>query len=115
MGKYRTRQKIVQALIYCDSVYDKPMIYYPLSALMLAGIKEILIITTPEDQSSFKRLLEDGSQWGIELSYVVQPSRMDWRKHLFLERILSEMMMCVFVFTVSCKLKKVNPPPNGHK
>ncbi|RCW30034.1 glucose-1-phosphate thymidylyltransferase RfbA [Marinilabilia salmonicolor] len=55
-------------------VYDKPMIYYPLSALMLAGIKEILIITTPEDQSSFKRLLGDGSQWGIELSYVVQPS-----------------------------------------
>ncbi|WP_010664239.1 glucose-1-phosphate thymidylyltransferase RfbA [Marinilabilia salmonicolor] len=55
-------------------VYDKPMIYYPLSALMLAGIKEILIIITPEDQSSFKRLLGDGSQWGIELSYVVQPS-----------------------------------------
>ncbi|WP_291857671.1 glucose-1-phosphate thymidylyltransferase RfbA [Marinilabilia sp.] len=55
-------------------VYDKPMIYYPLSALMLAGIKEILIITTPEDQSSFKRLLGDGSQWGIDLAYVVQPS-----------------------------------------
>jgi glucose-1-phosphate thymidylyltransferase len=55
-------------------VYDKPMIYYPLSALMLAGIREILIITTPEDQSSFKRLLGDGGQWGIKLSYVVQPS-----------------------------------------
>jgi glucose-1-phosphate thymidylyltransferase len=55
-------------------VYDKPMIYYPLSALMLAGIREILIITTPEDQSSFKRLMGDGSQWGIELSYIVQPS-----------------------------------------
>lgn len=55
-------------------VYDKPMIYYPLSVLMLAGIREILIITTPEDSDSFKRLLGDGSEWGIELSYTVQPS-----------------------------------------
>lgn len=55
-------------------VFDKPMIYYPLSVLMLAGIKEILIITTPEDQAGFKRLLSDGSQWGIQLDYVVQPS-----------------------------------------
>lgn len=55
-------------------VYDKPMIYYPLSVLMLAGIREILIITTPEDQSSFQRLLGDGSKLGIELSYVIQPS-----------------------------------------
>src|SRR6056297_2812495 len=55
-------------------VYDKPMIYYPLSVLMLAGIRDILIITTPEDSDSFKRLLGNGSEWGIELSYAVQPS-----------------------------------------
>ena len=55
-------------------IYDKPMIYYPLSVLMLAGIREILIVTTPDDQSRFKALLGDGSQLGIELSYVVQPS-----------------------------------------
>ena len=55
-------------------VYDKPMIYYPLSVLMLAGIKEILIITTPEDQINFKNLLGDGSEIGIRLEYVVQPS-----------------------------------------
>ena len=55
-------------------VYDKPMVYYPLSVLMLAGIREILIITTPEDQSSFQRLLGDGSKFGIKPSYVIQPS-----------------------------------------
>jgi glucose-1-phosphate thymidylyltransferase len=54
-------------------VYDKPMIYYPLSVLMLAGLREIAIITTPQDQDQFKRLLGDGGQWGLSFTYIVQP------------------------------------------
>jgi glucose-1-phosphate thymidylyltransferase len=55
-------------------IYDKPMIYYPISVLMLAGIREIAIITTPEDQAQFQRTLGDGRQWGLEFTYIVQPS-----------------------------------------
>ena len=55
-------------------IYDKPMVYYPLSVLMLAGIREIALITTPEDRAGFVRLLGDGAQWGLRLTYIVQPS-----------------------------------------
>lgn len=56
------------------AVYDKPMVYYPLSTLMLGGITEILVITTPEDGEAYRRVLDDGSQWGLSISYAVQPN-----------------------------------------
>ncbi len=55
-------------------IYDKPMIYYPISVLMLAGVRDIAIITTPDDQAQFKRVLSDGSQWGVQFTFIVQPS-----------------------------------------
>ena len=61
-------------------IYDKPMIYYPLSTLILAGIRDILVITTPEDAAQFHRLLDDGSELGLAISYAVQLARKAWRR-----------------------------------
>lgn len=73
-------------------IYDNPMIYYPMSVLMNAGIRDILIISTPQDTPRFQDLLGDGHQFGVNLTYAVQPSRTDWRRRLLLVLISSEMI-----------------------
>ena len=77
-------------------IYDKPMIYYPLSILMLSGIRDILIITTSEDQPAFKRLLGDGSNFGIDLHYIIQPSPDGLAQAFILgERFIGEEDVCL--------------------
>ncbi|HIE5767776.1 TPA: glucose-1-phosphate thymidylyltransferase RfbA [Proteus mirabilis] len=79
-------------------IYDKPMIYYPLSVLMLAGIKDILVITTPEDQNSFHRLLGDGSQFGISLTFAVQPKPEDLAQAFIIgEKFIGKDNVCLIL------------------
>ncbi len=79
-------------------VYDKPMIYYPLSTLMLAGLREILVITTPHEQPQFQRLLGDGRQWGVELTYAAQPSPGGLAEAFLIgERFIGEESVCLIL------------------
>ncbi len=89
-------------------IYDKPMVYYPLSTLMLAGIRDILIITTPEDQVGFQRLLGDGSDFGINLEYKVQPSQMAWpRPSLSVKSLLVMIRYVWYLATISITVNRL--------
>jgi glucose-1-phosphate thymidylyltransferase len=87
-------------------IYDKPMVYYPLSALMLAGIRDILLISTPDDIGGFQRLLGDGTEFGIKLSYAVQPSP-DGLAQAFIigEEFIGNDSVCLVLGTISSMAK----------
>lgn len=82
-------------------IYDKPMIYYPISVLMLAGIREILIISTPEDLPQYENLLGNGDSFGVRFEYAVQPSQMAWRRRLLLVKSLLAMRRCAWCWVIT--------------
>ena len=78
-------------------IYDKPMIYYPLSVLMLAGIREILVITRPEDEANYAALLQDGAQWGVNISYATQPNPGGVAEGLLIGETFLDGSDCVYI------------------